>query len=193
MPWKKQFDVDDARDRAKALFWSRGYEATSLEDLLTCMGINRGSFYATFGSKRELYTEVLQRYDAQNRRSVLDAARAGRTPRQAIAAIFDGIRAESCGARGKQGCFLANAALELAPSNERVARIVRDAFSETEAYFRELIEEGRRSGDIAASVDPALAARSLLGLLLGMRVLARAGAAHDVLGAIARQAQALIE
>lgn len=192
MPWKKQFDVGDAREKAKALFWAKGYEATSMDDLLGCMGINRGSFYATFGSKRDLYTDALRRYDQQHRRDVLGSLGTGRNPRRRILALLEGVRRDSCGSKGKRGCFLANAAIELATTDRAVAKIVRGAFAETEEFFHTAISDGQASGEIRADIDPRGTARALLGLLLGMRVLARSGAAAPVLASVARQARGML-
>ena len=192
MPWKKNFDVDVARDKAKALFWSKGYEATSMEDLLGCMDINRGSFYATFGSKQALYLDVLQRYDQHYRCGVLDQLKAEFTPRDAILTLFEAVRKEAAGAKGTRGCFLANATMELAASDKCVAKIVRDAFSQTEAFFKAMIEHGQADGTIRASADPEVVARALLGLLLGMRVLARGGSPAPVLESIVQQVEELL-
>lgn len=189
MPWKKNFDVDVARDKARALFWSRGYEATSMDDLLTGMDINRGSFYATFGSKQHLYLDVLRRYDQHYRCDVLNQLKDQFAPREAILALFDAVRKEAGagGAKGMRGCFLANATMELASSDKAVAKIVRAAFNETEAFFRTMIVAGQEGGTIPPTLDPDAVARTLLGLLLGMRVLARGGSRPEVLDSIVRQ------
>lgn len=192
MPWKKNFDVDVARNKAKSLFWSKGFEGTSMEDLLGIMDINRGSFYATFGSKQALYLDVLRQYDQQNRCSVLSHLKVEFAPREAILALFEAVRKESAGARGTRGCFLANATMERAASDKSVSKIVRDAFVQTEAFFKEMIEAGRIDGTIRSKADPQVVARSLLGLLLGMRVLARGGSPAPVLESIAQQVKELL-
>ena len=61
----REFDVDDALDRAMRVFWAKGYQGASLDDLLAAMGIGRGSLYKAFGDKRSLYLAALQRYDAE--------------------------------------------------------------------------------------------------------------------------------
>lgn len=192
MPWKKNFDVDVARDKAKALFWSKGYEATSMQDLLGGMDINRGSFYATFGSKQSLYHDVLQRYDQQHRCSVLSRLKSEYAPREAILTLFEAVRKEAAGAKGTRGCFLANATMELAASDKSVSKIVRDAFIQTEAFFKEMIEAGQAEGSIRSDADSEVVARSLLGLLLGMRVLARGGSPAPVLESIVQQVKELL-
>lgn len=76
MPWEKQFDVDDALTKAMHAFWARGYEATSIRDLVDRMGINRGSIYATFGDKRSLFIQALRHYDTRHREAWLGAREA---------------------------------------------------------------------------------------------------------------------
>ena len=68
MPWQKSFDSDAALQKAMEAFWARGYEATSMQDLVDCMGLGRGSLYATFGGKRSLFVQALRRYDERHRR-----------------------------------------------------------------------------------------------------------------------------
>jgi TetR/AcrR family transcriptional repressor of nem operon len=187
MPWTKQFDVDAARERAKDLFWKKGYQATSMDDLLRSMGIGRGSFYATFRSKQEVYAEVLEMYGREHCREFLRSLREQRAPKRAIVTLFESVCEEACGSGGNRGCFLANAALELAATDKRVAQVVRRAFAEIEAFFRESIVEGQRSGEIRRDIDPETVSRTLLGLVLGMRVLARSGGCRSAVESITRQ------
>ena len=71
MPWKKQFDADSVLDKAMQAFWARGYDATSMQDLVDCTGINRGSLYATYGDKHTLFVAALRMYDEKIRRQLL--------------------------------------------------------------------------------------------------------------------------
>lgn len=192
MPLQKQFDVESAREKAKALFWAKGFEATSMEDLLACMGIGRGSFYATFGGKQGLYIDVLRRYDQKHRRDVLARLGAEPSPRRRILALFEGVRQEACAPKGTRGCFLANAGLELAAADKTVAGIVRAAFAETEEFFHDSVADGQRRGEIRGDIDARATARALLGLLLGMRVLARSGVPGPVLASIAVQVKEML-
>jgi len=100
MPWDKQFDADEALDRAKAV------------------RINRGSFYDTFKSKRDVMIRALCRYDADNLAALIRGVAAGKSPREAMTALFRGMIDGSRGAHGRHGCFLVNSALELAPHDE---------------------------------------------------------------------------
>jgi TetR/AcrR family transcriptional repressor of nem operon len=192
MPWEKQFDVDQARRNAMSAFWTHGYENTSMQDLLDAMGIQRGSFYDTFNSKRDVLLAALAEYDDARRETFRKLAQ-GHTPKQAIKALFRGVVAEATSASGRRGCFLVNSALELAPRDDGVAKIVNRAFAETEAFFRSMIESGQALGEIPKHVNAVRTAQALLGMLLGMRVLSRSGSATGVLKAIAAQAVASLE
>jgi TetR/AcrR family transcriptional regulator, transcriptional repressor for nem operon len=191
VPWEKQFDVDAARERAMATFWARGYKATSMQELLDAMGIQRGSFYDTFGSKRDILLDSLRRYDADRAKAFAEL-RHERTSVQAIEALFRRI-ADGRGSRGgPRGCFLVASASELAPGDPEVAAIVNRAFADIESFLLANIEEGMTRREIAASLDAGTVARALLGMLLGMQVLARSGADRKVLASIADQAIAML-
>jgi len=191
VPWEKQFDVDAARERAMATFWARGYKATSMQELLDAMGIQRGSFYGTFGSKRDILLDSLRRYDADRAKAFAELRR-GRTAAQAIERLFRNI-ADGTGLRaGPRGCFLVASASELAPGDEEVAAIVNRAFADIESFLRDAIEDGKSRREIAATLDPGTLARALLGMLLGMQVLSRSGANRKVLASIADQAVAML-
>lgn len=164
-----------------------------MQDLLDCMGINRGSFYDTFKSKHQLLVEALRHYDATRRLAWLEEAHKGRSPKVTIEMIFHSVANAADGGASPRGCFLVNCALELAPRNKEVAAIVKRAFSGTESFFRLVIEEGQANGDIPGHIEAPKAARALLGMLLGMRVLARAGVPKAVLETIATEAMGLLQ
>lgn len=191
VPWEKQFDVDAARERAMATFWAQGYQATSMQDLLDAMGIQRGSFYGTFGSKRDILLDSLRRYDADRAKAFAELRR-GRTSVQAIEALFRRIAGGRGVRGGPRGCFLVASASELAPGDPEVATIVNRAFADIESFLLAAIEEGMTRRQITASPDAATLARALLGMLLGMQVLARSGADRKVLASIAGQAIAML-
>lgn len=195
MPWEKQFDVEAALAKAMQAFWARGYEATSMQDLVTCMGLNRGSLYATFGDKRSLFIQALRRYDETHREAWLAAIRAAKGPRDAVLAAFEGAIEAALDRRvegASDGCFLVNTALELSPHDAEIGAIVARGFAETEDFFRAMIAEGQAAGEIPAELDPRETARSLLGLFIGLRVLARSRPEKALLRSIAKQAAALL-
>lgn len=171
MPWEKQFDKQAALDRALDAFWSRGYEATSMQDLVNCMGVNRGSLYATFGDKRALFLASLRAYD-QGRQQMLAGFEARYPPREAIRQVFlafTGNVADS----GNRGCFLTNTALELAAHDDEIRTFVAAAQADVENFFARMIKRGKTDGSIASDLKTGETARGLLASLLGVLVLIR--------------------
>jgi TetR/AcrR family transcriptional repressor of nem operon len=193
MPWEKQFDVDAALTKAMQAFWARGYEATSMQDLVSCMGINRGSLYATFGDKRSLFIQALRRYDAVHRQAWVAALGETASPRQAILTAFEAVVASVLKDGARDGCLLVNTALELSPHDPEISAIVRAGLAEMEGFFRHMIENGQAAGEIPTGLDAVETARALLGLFIGLRVLSRSRPERALLRAIARQAEALLE
>lgn len=192
MPWEKQFDEAEVLDKAMQAFWAHGFQATSIQNLVDCMGLKRGSIYAAFGNKRSLFLKTLERYETHHRRAWLDSLWHRHTPRAAILTVFEGAISAALSDDSRSGCFLVNTAIELSPHDDEIAQVVANGLAETEAFFRDSVLEGQRVGDIPSHVDPAHAARTLLGLLTGLRVLARSRPERPLLEALVNQAAALL-
>lgn len=173
MPWEKQFDIDETLDKAMKAFWARGYEATSMQDLVDCTGINRGSLYATYGDKRALFLAALQAYDTRMRKQALAELEKAFTPREAIRKLFEAFASQVPDGRPANGCFLTNTALELAAHDDQVRDIVRRSQEGIEVFFARMIRKGRKSGEIGKGVNPSQTAKGLLASLIGIVVLSR--------------------
>jgi TetR/AcrR family transcriptional repressor of nem operon len=173
MPWQKRFDPDAALDQAMQAFWARGYEATSMQDLVNCTGVNRASLYATYGDKRALFLAALRAYDEKVRRKLLADSEMLDQPRRAIRQLFLAFTNTISESGGNRGCFLTNSALELAAHDAQVAKIVAHSQAEIEAFFARMIAAGKARGEIAAHVAPGETARGLLATLIGVVVLTR--------------------
>ena len=192
MPWEKTFDEDDAIAKAMKVFWEKGYEPASISDLIAGTGITRGSLYNAFGGKEQLFVKALLKYDQDNRRAFLAELEAMDDPRRAIAAVFDGIVAETLADTEKKGCFIINTASELSTHGEEVNRIVHNGIREFEAFFRRSIEVAQARKDIPESIDPEATAKALLAMVVAIRVLGRGVSDKSALTTIADQALRLI-
>ncbi len=192
MPWEKKFENVAVLEKAMHAFWARGYEATSIRDLVACMGINRGSIYATFHDKRNLFLLALEHYDTRYRRALLADLRRQASPREAITRLFDDVVEQALRESGGAGCMLINAAVEMAPHDKGVAAAVARGLEETELFFEQLISSGQRKGEFSPAIDAGETAAVLLGLLTALRVLARGGAQRAKLESLASQAKALL-
>src|SRR5260370_27456973 len=120
MARRREFDVDTALDRAMQIFWSKGYDATSLDDLCEVTGLSRSSFYATFKSKRDLLLRSVDRY-VEQRNPRIAAILAQPLPiRELFAALARQFIDQIVSDPGRRGCFLGNCAAEL-PRSDRAA------------------------------------------------------------------------
>lgn len=173
MPWEKSFDMDDAVARAMKVFWAKGYEATSIADLVDGMGINKGSLYNAFGSKKDLFTRVVLKYDRENQRETIAHLEALDDPIVALTTLFDGLIAESAADTERKGCFLVNTALELPSHDEDIREMIKSAFADMEAFLKNQIVLGQERGAIPEEVKADETAKSILSLIVGLRVLAR--------------------
>ncbi|MGI9354104.1 MAG: TetR/AcrR family transcriptional regulator [Rhizobiaceae bacterium] len=174
-------------------FWARGYEATSMADLVSATGINRGSIYAAFTDKHTLFVRALKHYDQHHRSDFLANIRRAHGPKEAILAVFRSAIASADGERSRSGCLLVNTALELSPHDEEVDELIRASFVELEGFFKSAIKDAQRDGDIDNNKDPVETAQALLGLFLGLRVLSRSRPEKSLLNSISKQAAMLME
>ncbi|WP_444908372.1 TetR/AcrR family transcriptional regulator [Microbulbifer sp. SSSA008] len=173
MPWEKSFDVDRAVDKATEAFWKKGFEATSLADLLKATGLTKGSFYNAFGSKKQLFTLSLLKYEREQRRDVMARLESLEDPIGAISQLFDSLIEQSLADPEKKGCFLVNTALDMPNLDSDIGDAVKKGLRDTESFFARQVRLGIEKGVISDRVDPEVCANSLLTLLVGLRVLAR--------------------
>src|SRR5258708_33896365 len=136
----REFERDEALRTAKQMFWRKGYEATTAEDLRLAMGIGRQSFYDTFGGKRPLYLEVLRQYNSDGVQACLDRVRGARSPLSAVEELLLSYSRE-VPRRRALGCMGVSAISEFGTSDPDVARIGSSSAARLEAVLRGLIRE----------------------------------------------------
>ena len=189
MPVTRQFDPDQTLERAMQVFWSCGYESTSVGDLVRETQVNRASLYATFGNKRALFLGALRRYDERFRKQRLHALEHSATsPRAAIQALFEGWIERATIGNDQRGCLLVNTTVEIGDRDATVRALVAETQRDTERFFRTRIELGQARGEIAATIDPRRTAKMLLATLLGLLVLVRTRPEPELLRAIVEEA-----
>jgi len=189
----KTFDEERALDSAVDCFWSHGYEATSVRDLADAMGIGGTSLYNAFGDKRALFSRSLQRYAERSMRDRIARMEADRQPREAIRAFIAEIIERSLADRDRKGCLLVNSALDVAPHDAEIGKVVAGYLDEIRDFFRRNVVAARQAGQIPRGIDADEVAGHLLGVVLGIRVLARTGAKRQALEAVAGPALRLLE
>ncbi|MFB7354410.1 TetR/AcrR family transcriptional regulator [Streptomyces gardneri] len=171
----KEFDPDAALQAALDLFWARGYEATTMSDLVEHLGVGRASIYATFGNKHDLYMKAMDRYLETRDPELVEELS---TPGPALPAVRALVRrfAAEAATEGERlnGCFVTNSAAELAPHDTAVARRVELSWEQVETLLYGALTRARAGGELPADRDPRALARMLLVLLQGIRVVGKA-------------------
>ncbi|MEU8466035.1 TetR family transcriptional regulator [Streptomyces sp. NPDC029003] len=190
----KEFDPDAVLQSALELFWRRGYEATSVADLVEHLGIGRASIYATFGSKHELYLRALDRYAESVDPLLLgDLSRPG-PALPGVRALVRRFAAEAASPADRlNGCFVTNTAAELGSRDTAAARRVETSWDRLETLLHAALERARAQGELPERRDPRALARLLLVVLQGVRVVGKASDDPARVRDAAEQALALLD
>jgi TetR/AcrR family transcriptional repressor of nem operon len=189
----REFDENAVLDAAAQRFWIYGYEATSVRELALGMGITGASLYNAFGDKRSLFQRALARYVETSFGDRVSRFERNLPPLDAIKAFFGEIVERSIRDRDRKGCLLVNSALEVAPHDAEFQAMIAKVLVEVEAFFRRCVHAGQQTGEISAAQPADDLARLLLGVHLGIRVLARTRPERALLEGVVRPALALLE
>lgn len=192
MPRTKGYDETEVLDRAARTFWARGYEATSMNDLVEATGLHRGSLYAAFDGKRGLFLKSLRHFDSVYRADFLDAIAREHTGRDAILAAFQGVRQLTVDGDVPGGCLLVNTALELSPHDAEIRNFIDARLRDVEDFFCTQIDAANQDNPLNAANNSRQTAQALLALFLGLRVLTRAGPNEAAFDAIVAQVEAML-
>jgi TetR/AcrR family transcriptional repressor of nem operon len=189
----KEFDPDAVLQKALELFWERGYEATSMADLVQHLGIARASIYATFGGKHDLYVKAFERYLQTRDPAVVEALSQPGPALPAVRALVEAYAEESLRDEHRRGCMVVNAAVEVMPRDPQIARRVEASWDHLETALTSALIRARAQGEISSDKDPRALARFLLVMMQGMRVLGRATPDHGRLRDATAQALAALD
>ena len=159
----KQFDRKEVLDRAMALFWRRGYEATSIQDIVEATGINRGSLYSTFGSKQRLFLAVLDHYSDRFGQSLMDQL-TGPAPRRGIERMLESIIERTSDPKWPRGCLNTNTSLECPNSGDEISRKIAERMGAQESAIYRVLRRAQAEG----ALDPARDARALARFFMGV-------------------------
>jgi TetR/AcrR family transcriptional repressor of nem operon len=186
MPRPREFNADAALNRALDVFWSKGYEATSVDDLCATTGLSRSSLYSTFGSKRDLLLRSVDRY-VERRTPDLAAILAQPMPvREAFATLARQFIEQIVSGPGRRGCFLGNCAAELPRGDRAALARVRQGLAQTEATFRAALMRAVACGELPSDVDIRALARFLTAGFQGLRLIGKVNPGRAALEDVAR-------
>jgi TetR/AcrR family transcriptional repressor of nem operon len=170
----RTFDEQDVIDRAMELFWTRGYETTSVTDLTSALGIHPGTLYRTFGDKHALFLRALAHYNERLADDLAPTLLEGGPVLPRIRAVLIGWIDLAAQQDQPRGCLIANTAGELLPGDEEVARSVRGILSVVEDGFLQGLRAAAQQGEISPALDLPAAAAMLTMLLEGLQVIVKA-------------------
>jgi TetR/AcrR family transcriptional regulator, transcriptional repressor for nem operon len=188
MPRPREFEHDTVLDRAMRIFWAKGYAATSVEDLVRQMGIQRGSLYATFGDKRALFFAAIDRYDRVVTAKLVAALDEPASGMEAIRRFFRLKIEWATAANRPRGCLVTNSVTELAPRDRSTTARVGSVLKKLEAAFHRAVLRAQEAGEIDPARDARALARFLTTNAQGLSVIAKTfperARLEDVVGVI---------
>jgi len=193
VPRPRKFDESDVIAAARDEFWTRGYGATSVDDLAAATGLGKGSLYGAFGDKHGLFMRTLEDYITTS----LDTVRAQLhdTEHGAYDRLIRHIRWQANAVatdKERRGCMMARTAAELGSTDDEVEDRVERAYSRWRDEIADVIAEAQRDGDIDRKVDPQALAGTVLAFMRGVEALHEGGVKPAQLKAAAEAMIALI-
>lgn len=171
----RQFDTDRVVEEAMNLFWERGFEATSMQDLTEALGVGRGSLYTAFGSKDGLYRAALAHYLDLMGSAMLRTLEEGGDVRTTIRNALLGRLVVAADDPARRGCMLVNAACERLPGDVRTRQTVLEVTSANRDTLEQALAEAVARGEITPAFDPRSLAAFLVACLTGMLVSSKIG------------------
>ncbi|MCB1170020.1 MAG: TetR/AcrR family transcriptional regulator [Leptospiraceae bacterium] len=172
MPRVKEFDKEEVLRKAMELFWKQGYHATSMQDLVDHLGINRASLYDTFGGKKALFDLALQNY-RNVYFSAMEQTLENYPVREALQKMFAGAVEAASQDKHRKGCFVVNSTTELAASDEDIREAVDQNKQQFETLLARHIRIAQKEGRIESKKNPAQLAALIFAFYNGFQVLAR--------------------
>ncbi len=191
MSREREFDPEEALEKAMQLFWRKGYVDTSMDDIVGATGVSRYGLYSIFGSKRELFLAAMDHYQEHVAESSFGCVEAADASIGEIESYFENL---AKGSREKLGCLMCNAATEVAPKDEEVKRKVELAMSRIASGFYKALCNAGEKREIDPDLDMEKACDFLTCTVLGVSVMARSGAARSMIeNAIAMALDSIVQ
>ncbi|TQS25530.1 TetR/AcrR family transcriptional regulator [Microbispora sp. KK1-11] len=173
----RAFDKDQALERALLLFWSRGYGATSVQDLVDALTLERGSLYGAFGDKRQFYLAAVQLYWDTYERQLVTALEAGPVLPALREVLANPARAQEYASDVgvPQGCMIGNTTAELVPQDDEAREIVARSHARFTQIVADALRRAQASGEVTRAATPEAQAQLLLFTVQGLSLVSRAG------------------
>lgn len=168
----KAFDSETALERAMEVFWAKGFEAASIQDLVEATGVQRQSLYATFGDKRQLFLKALDHYRRQRGRLRAALLMEEAPLRVLLARLLRGA-VDALESQGRRGCLMVNTASESLQLDPEMVELVRDNIHDLEESLAACLRRAQEKGELGAHQDPRALARFFVNTLYGVNTLGK--------------------
>ena len=169
----REFDPEETLQDILNIFWLKGYEGASLQDLEAATGLKKPSLYRTYGDKRAMYLAALAAYDATEVGAAMTVLQKPGSARTKIQRLLNGVVDGAAGKGDRRGCFLCNASIDQAPHDASTRKLVRASMERLSAAFSNALEASPAYKASAAKREK-MAAKILAGYF-GLRVMIKAG------------------
>jgi len=182
----REFDEDEVIGRAMHVFWRRGYQATSLNDLLAAMGLSKSSFYETFGTKRDLLLTALRRYAGSGMAGLIEPLLRPDASRPEIEETLAKMVRHARSAEGRRGCLINNTLGEVAPHDPVIFAAMQESLGQLETILIGVVARGQQRGEITRKETPRALARFLANTFGGVNLAAKAKPGRSTLDDVVR-------
>jgi len=169
----KDFDEKEVLEKAIQIFWHKGYNGTSMQDLVDGLGISRSSLYDTYTDKHTLFVKALESYQNSGSSKVEKIVNTPGPAKETVKKLLEFVADELLGDKDQKGCFMVNAEVEVAPHDAEINNLVCKNDQQMEDAFYQVIKKGKESGEIKNSQDARALSRFFFNTVKGIRVTAK--------------------
>jgi len=169
----KDFDENEVLTKAIQVFWHKGYNGTSMQDLVDGLGISRSSLYDTYTDKHTLFVKALESYQNSGAGKIQEIINNSGSAKDIVKRLLEFATNELLGDKQQKGCFMVNAEVEVAPHDAEVNSLVCKNDQQMEEAFYQVIKKGQDSGEIKNQQDARALSRFIFNTVKGMRVTAK--------------------
>ncbi len=173
MPRTKKFDEKEVLEKAMQLFWLQGFHATSIQDLVDHLGINRASLYDTYGGKESLFQKAFQLYREQNTSGLRQFLKSRPQVKEGLRALFEAAIEEAGRDTDRKGCFVVNTVTELVPGDPTLLQVLAENKRTFEGLFYDYLKEGEDAGQFPQGKNLRAIASLLFTLYNGLKVVSK--------------------
>jgi TetR/AcrR family transcriptional repressor of nem operon len=169
----KDFDESEVLNKAMNIFWLKGYNATSMQDLIDGLGISRSSLYDTYQDKHTLYLKALQSYQCANSGNFTEIINGSLPAKETVKRLLLYVVDNLLNDESKKGCFMVNAEVEVGLHDKEVSNMIQKNDQYVEDAFYAVIKKGQDSGEITNPQDARALARFIFNTIKGIQVTAK--------------------